>query len=67
MNFHHTSNSISDMNGVMKEPEKRKREGNSVLEIPIQNSLTKAISKQNSFRNTRIGDPNIFLAEALQP
>jgi len=35
MNFHHTSNSVSDMNGVVKEPEKRKREGNSALEIPI--------------------------------
>jgi hypothetical protein len=29
--------------------------------------MTKAVSKQNSFRNTRIGDPNIFLAETLQP
>jgi len=35
MNFHHTSNSVSEMNGVMKEPDKRKREGNSALEIPI--------------------------------
>jgi hypothetical protein len=33
------------MNGVVKEPEKRKREGNSALEIPIQNSMTKAVSK----------------------
>ena len=45
MNFHHTSNSVSDMNGVVKEPEKKKREGNSALEIPIQNSMTKAVSK----------------------
>ena len=35
MNFHHNSNSVTEMNGFSKEQEKRKKDGNSALEIPI--------------------------------